>query len=125
MDSQLAKSVLNRMIELLESNENFYFLKTIETFEKLPSKYQKDFLRHFVEGYRDEAPHWGAMARDESEYFSMMRSILFYFSGKELSQAPTKNDLIEEIKSYMNSESFKKVDTAFDADEIREGLETL
>ncbi|NBW98904.1 hypothetical protein EBR03_04970 [bacterium] len=110
-DKVLAKKALSKIVSLLNDEKaNFYFLKTIEIFEKIPSLYQKSFLNFFADEYKDNAPHWKEMAQDETQYLPMVRSILFYFSGNKKAAHPSKEDFLAAIAEYYRSSYFEKAE---------------
>lgn len=125
-DKLLAKRVLSKIVSLLNDEKaNYYFLKTIELFEKMPTFYQKSFLDFFAEEYKDQAPHWTEMAQDETQYLPMVRSILFYFSGNKKASHPCKEDLLSALGEYYRSSYFENTETAIEAANFKEELETL
>lgn len=110
-DKLLAKRVLSKLVALLNDEKtNYYFLKTIELFEKMPSFYQKSFLEFFADEYKEKAPHWTEMAQDETQHLPMVRSILFYFSGNKKASHPCKEDFLSAIAEYYRSSYFENTE---------------
>jgi len=125
-DKILAKRALSKIVSLLNDEKaNFYFLKTIELFEKIPSFYQKSFLEFFADEYKEKAPHWQEMVKDETQYLPMVRSILFYFSGNKKASHPCKEDFLSAIAEYYRSNYFENTQTVIDAVAFKEELEEV
>jgi hypothetical protein len=123
-DKVLAKKALSKIVSLLNDEKaNFYFLKTIELFEKIPSFYQKSFLEFFADEYKDNAPHWQEMSKDETQHLPMVRSVLFYFSGNKKASHPCKEDFLAAIAEYYRSNYFENTEAAIEAVNFKEELE--
>ena len=113
------------MTELLvDKKVNYKFLKFIELFEKIQADHQRSFLTYFAEEYKESAPRWGKMLERE-DYFAMVRSILFYFSGHEKVNQPSPEDLVKAMTEYTKSSYFKEAEAGAEAEDFMEEMEAI
>lgn len=111
------------MARILRGTDNYYFVKCIDVFDRLPIGHKRNFLTHLAEQTKIEK--WKELSSDDTQYYNLMRSVLFYFSGREEFSEPCKHDLIKSIVKYSQSPSYKEVKVAKEAETFMEGIEDL
>lgn len=91
MASVSARDVTTRWVSLINGKERYYYTKAMDLFYSLELDDQRSLLRFFVE--ETKTSKWEAKLDDSTQYASVIRAILFYYSGNpELKGEPTKED---------------------------------
>lgn len=117
------KSSFIDMARVLRGTENYYFVKCIDIFDRLPIGHKHGFLSFIAE--KEKVEKWKDLIADDTQYYNLMRSVLFYYSGREEFSEPCKHDLIKSIIKYSQSPTYKEVRVAKEAETFMEGIEDL
>ncbi len=93
-------------ISLIKEDSEYYFAKAMDMFYDLPSCHRKAFLSYIVNFVDNE--DWADKLDDETHYPEVLRSVLFYYSGREQKGEPCLKDFAEDmIAGYLRSKDFK------------------
>lgn len=117
-----SKRVFSRWITLINEEEKYYFAKAIDLFSDLPARHQTAFVKYFAEKTNNQ--FWLDNWADSTQYRDVVRSILFYYSGRERAGDPNKKEFAEELRNFMKSDDFK-AGVKHEAKEFKEGLEMI
>lgn len=117
------KRVFLDWIRLINSGESYYFPKAMELFYELPANHQHGFL-NFIANEVDIGK-WQDKLDDNTQYPDVIRSILFYYSGREKSGDPNKEEFKMQIAEYLKSSMFKEAEEGESAVDFKEALEDI
>lgn len=121
--AQQAKAVLVDWMKLIRSEERYYFPKAMRLFYQMPFAYQKGFVQFFAE--KHEMPKWLDKVDDNTQYPDVIRSILFYYSGRKELEQPFKHQLLPCLLEFTKSDEFKKAGEMSSAAMFTEELDSL
>lgn len=93
MASVLAKEAVKSWISLLNNKERYYYAKAMDVFFSMKLEDQRSLLRFFSEetsnkDWQDKIDD----GEDSTQYSSVIRGILFYYSGNAELKEPTKDE---------------------------------
>lgn len=118
-----AKQIFLNWIRLIKSNESYYFPKAMELFYKLPANHQRGFLTFMATEV--DMNKWIDKLDDDTQYPDVVRSMLFYYSGREKSGDPNKEEFKMRIAEYLKSSAFKEAEESTTAIDFKEALEGI
>jgi hypothetical protein len=90
---------------MINDKERHFFAKFMEEFAILPQKHQAGLLRYFAD--KCDQKKWKDYLEDTTMYNDVIRSILFYYSGREEIGQPSKKELAHGLREYVESSHFK------------------
>jgi len=125
MASVSAREANNRWLRLINNNERYYFSKAMDVFYSMEEEDQRSLLVFFAE--QTKTPSWETKAEDSTQYPSVIRAILVYYSGrKELSQ-PTKEEFKELMGKWIriHEKAKKKVILKRESKDFKKELEDI
>ena len=102
--SSMKRGVLD-WVKLINSEERYYFVKAMDIFYEMPENHQRGllgFLAHEIDMNK-----WLDKLEDSTQYPDVIRSVLFYFSGRKEAGQPCKNDLKLKLGEYLKSTDFE------------------
>ena len=102
------KRFLLASIRMINEKERHFFAKFIEDFADLNSKHQSGLLRYIADRY--DQKKWKDCLDDTTMYNDVIRSILFYFSGRDEMGQPSKKELAHALREYVDSSHFKEAE---------------
>ena len=117
-----SRVILTRWVRLIRENEKYYFAKAMDLFSSLPMKHQAGLIKFL--GERENQKFWTDNFADDSRYREVMKSILFYYSGRDKVGDPSKERFVKDIAAFIKSKEFK-TDAVAEAKAFTEGLEKL
>lgn len=94
------------MMLTIESSENYRLPRAIDLFMELSSAHQKNLLNFIVE--QNPQPGWLEMTGDSTQYIDLLKSILYYYTGRDDATQPTKEQLKKLVGSYCKTSAFKE-----------------
>lgn len=103
-----AKKVFVRWVRLINAQDRYYIAKALEIFMELSAGHQRGFLSYIVEQIPRET--WEKALPDPTQYLDVMRSVLYYYSGRETLSEPSKKQFGNLISEYCNSRYFRDAD---------------
>jgi hypothetical protein len=109
-------------MNLIDNGEKYYFAKAADLFSDLPARHQSAFIKYFAD--KVNVKFWLDNWHDSTQYRDVLRSILFYYSGREKAKDPNKKEFRNELMEFMRSDEFKS-GVKHEAKEFKEGLESL
>jgi hypothetical protein len=118
-----SETIILEWIRMIRENEKYYFSKAIDLFSRLPTRHQAALIKHLAE--KESQQYWLDNYEDESSYRDVIKSVLFYYSGREKAGDPNKDRFKQELGSFIRSKEFKTVGIKHDASEFTEGLGKL
>lgn len=125
VDSASAKHLLLEWVQLIKTEKKFYIVKAMDIFFQLSENNQKGLIELIAQKVGNE--DWKRDAEDGTKYADVIRNILFYFTGRERLQQPSKSDFAGYLRDYFNvikSEKETMVEVK-KAKEFSEGLSSL
>lgn len=117
------QNLILKWMRYIQDDERYYFSKAIEIFSELSASRQAIIIRHFAE--KEEQKFWLENAEDSTRYRDVLRSILFYYSGREKIGDPSKEIFKKELGSILKSRDFKMAGAASSVAEFKKELESL
>lgn len=119
--------IMIQWIRFCRDDVRYYFPKAIDLFAKLPETHQKVFVEHFSNVIPNN--RWNEKAFDNTRYMELVRSVLFYYSGKNGSHSPSREVFATEVAKLLRSDEWKEADefqvTVKSREEFTTGLEAL
>lgn len=119
--SDKCKRFLASCIRMINEKERHFFAKFMEEFARLHQKHQAGLLRYFAD--KCDQKKWKDHLDDTTMYNDVIRSILFYYSGREEIGQPSKKDLAHCLREYIDSSHFKEAEDE-ESTVFMESLET-
>lgn len=107
-------------LKMIRENEKYYFSKAMELFAKLPARHQSGLIKHLAEATKHQ--YWIDNIDDTTQHREVMKSILFYYSGREVAGDPTKKKFAQELAAYVRSKDFKGAGHSADAKTFKDEL---
>lgn len=104
-----------RWLRLNSQESRYYIPKAIDLFLCLPETHQKLFVEHFADGLA--MSKWQDKVHDPTHYVELVRSILFYYSGRPGTPSPGRSQFVEELARLIRSSVW--------TDAIRETVESV
>ena len=99
-DSASAKQLLLEWVQLIKQERKFYLVKAMDIFAQLEEQHQKGLIELIAEKVGNE--DWKKDAEDNTKYSDVIRNILFYFTGREKLQQPSKTEFAGLLRDYFN-----------------------
>lgn len=116
------KRLALEMIKLINDESASYFMvKIMDIFYKFPLEHQQGLLEYIAE--EEDEERWLDKVDDETHYTGVLRSILFYFSGRKDLDQPSKEELKQHIGGYLKSSKYKLAEESKGAESFEESLE--
>lgn len=103
-----AKKFVITIIRMINGNERAFFSKFMEDFRELNGKHQFGLLRYLSD--RCDQKKWKDRLDDTTMYNDVIRSVLFYYSGRDELGQPSKKELAHALREYVDSAHFKEVE---------------
>lgn len=103
-----AKKFVIGIIRMINNNERAFFAKFMEDFRELNAKHQAGLLRYLSE--RCDQKKWKDRLDDTTMYNDVIRSVLFYYSGRDEIGQPSKKEFAHALREYVDSAQFKDVE---------------
>lgn len=98
--SASAKQVLLEWVQLIKQERKFYLVKAMDLFARLEETHQKGLIDLIATKVGNE--DWKRDSDDNTKYSDVIRNILFYFTGRERLQQPSKTDFAGYLRDYFN-----------------------
>lgn len=98
--SASAKQVLLEWVQLIKQERKFYLVKAMDLFSRLEETHQKGLIDLIAVKVGNE--DWKRDSDDNTKYSDVIRNILFYFTGRERLQQPSKTDFAGYLRDYFN-----------------------
>lgn len=93
------------VIKMIHNNDRYFFAKFLEDFAQLDHKHQTGLLRYMSDRY--DQKKWKDRLDDTTMYNDVIRSMLFYFSGRDEIGQPSKKELAHALREYVDSAHFR------------------
>jgi hypothetical protein len=119
--SDNCKRFLVTCIRMINDKERHFFAKFIEEFSRLNHKHQSNLLRYFSD--KCDQKKWKDCLEDTTMYNDVIRSILFYYSGREELGQPSKKEMAHALREYIESSHYKEAEEE-ESEVFMESLET-
>lgn len=118
------QTILN-MVRLVQSDEKYYFAKMAEMFAALPVEHQGGILKQAAE-MSDIKKLKDLLAKDDSTMYPIiLRSLLYYYSGKKDLGQPFKREFAIAIHTYTKSPNFEMGEARSEAKDFMSELEAI
>jgi hypothetical protein len=104
-----AKKGIIKLMNLIKNDERYFFPKAMDVFYELPAGHQKSMLSFFAD--KEDESKWRDHLNDDTEYPRIIRSILFYYSGREDLGAPSKAEFRKNLLEYTKSPFFEEAES--------------
>lgn len=91
-------------VRMIDNGDKYYVHRAMKIFFTMPGAHQEGLLRHIV----DQVPNdrWQKKLSDNTQYLDLMRSIIYYYTGREDLGQPSKRQLGKLVSSYLKSSKF-------------------
>lgn len=103
-----ARTIMLQWVRLNKDEARYYFAKAIDLFLSLPAAHQKAMVEHFVGvlalSKLEELMH------DPTRYVEIIRSVLFYYSGRPGTPSPGRAQFTEELAKFIRSEAWTEAE---------------
>jgi hypothetical protein len=118
-----SERIFIQWLKMIRENEKYYFAKSMDLFSRLPTRHQSGLIKHLAE--KEDQTFWLENIEDTTSYRDVLRSILFYYSGREMAGDPTKKKFAAEIAAFVRSKDFIGAGAVAEASEFKNELESL
>ena len=99
--------VFTVMLKTIRSG-NYIMVRFLDEFYKLSAVQQNTFVAWFHEKVGDD--RWDKVANDRTMYREFVKALLMHYSGSDLRNEPTFEDLGKLIGEYIRSDECKQAD---------------
>lgn len=119
---EMKRSVL-KMVRLINAEERYFFVKAMDVFYEMPANHQHGFLSYLANEV--DMKIWLDKVEDSTQYPDVIRSILFYYSGRGDLGQPSKSDFKSKLAEYLKSAEFGTSEDGADIGDFSTALEEL
>jgi len=98
--------IIADMVKRVLRKEKYYIPKFVDLFEQLPENFQEAMLKYIVEEVGSDK--WKELLADPMHHRRLLTYILFNFTGNRLRGEPDKEELVNLLKLFLRSDTFKE-----------------
>lgn len=111
-------------VRMIKEGDNlrYYFTKAVDQFLLLPSKHQYGLLKFVLDGLGETS--LVEKIEDNTQYVGVLRSLLFYHSGKKELDQPCRESFAAKLAQYYRSSLFRELEKA-DPEDFKNELENI
>ena len=95
--------------EFDRGNERYYLHKAMRIFLDFPAGHQSGLLHFIVEKIPNE--RWQKNLEDNTRYLDVIRSVLYFYTGREDLGQPSMKNFQELLVDYLKSSNYLKAET--------------